>query len=244
MAERRRCRKALNALPPLTFLCPDCILEGRIMRRSRRSFKLHGLSGPEPEQERSLAQEGSGKKLHPDFLRLVGRCLCRGLLVGLVFALLFSLVVAYSWFTAGDREALDILLYINGVLALGGFLFGMGWEINKTFAEPESPRSPEQEAQKARDAAIQLTKRFIVGPSGPVSLLLKWLRWFAAKDFGAQKPGRGKRALIGALFLGGGGAGVFSFLAFVQGLSVFFVLGAVLFACLAGAVLGALSDSF
>jgi hypothetical protein len=124
-------------------------------------------------------------------------------------------------------------------------LFGIGSEIIARFGEKQSTHTSllEEGAEFALEqVAAPLLPDFTFG-------IGKMLFWLARKDFSAQAPSRGRRALLGAVILG-----VLAFLVFILLLAVSNTnnsqatnLGICALAGVAGAmvgaILGALSDS-
>lgn len=158
----------------------------------------------------------------------------------LVFFAVCGLLVATI---SGDRGVLPALT-IFGLVT--GLLFGVGdilIRLVRDAREPdeEAPREPLKAAGRHLAGAL-------VPWLKPFLLLGAALEWLAAKDFRRQSPGRGRRALAGAVVLGLLGVGLLT--------SVFLVIGPpppggmtswealllVLVLCMIGAVLGVLSD--
>jgi len=176
-------------------------------------------------------------------IQFIAICLATGLLSAIGVAILFGVFGVIGWFFTGDVNALFVAVIFGTVV---GFLFGIGQVIIATFSETKPPHSPPNEDIATEVAAGIASK--IMPPLEIILALGKMVHWLTTKDFQAQKPGRLKRALVGA---GVRGAIAFVFLACVSAmmppsptrLSFWAAMLGVPIAAVIGAVLGAVSDA-
>jgi hypothetical protein len=169
----------------------------------------------------------------------LARCVlycARGAIVGAVLFLPFGLV---GWILTGE---IAVLVFASGVGGLIGALLGIG----QVFIEFFSERPPEKE--RAEESFAAKLAGFYLGPLKPDWLVIFDIaRWFGTKDFSEQKPGRLKRALVGAIGFSLVAALLIGLVALnfpgrdlsLGALVVMFVVPAGVI----GAVLGALTDS-
>ena len=200
------------------------------------------VSNPEPVEYVERSRTTSGMKL----VRVVKRALLKGLIGSLLFASPFLVFAAVFW---SSVEARGILLYVAGCFAFGGLLAGIGLEITQTCGN--KPHEP-LHGNTAKELTTELAEQAIPDLIAPWWKAVKIMIWLLRKDYRAQAPGRGKRALLGAFVVGVVAIVFFGILLLAHKgfadygmtdsllllLAAFFGGGAV------GAVLGALSDSF
>jgi hypothetical protein len=174
-------------------------------------------------------------------LWFLGRCLGNALLMAIGMSLVFAVFGLIAWFFSGDSEVILIASIFGMIL---GALLGIGQVFIKTFGEkPERVKHDNVGAEIAQDLAGRA-----LPPLEPLLFVYKIFLWFFTTDFKAQRPRRGKRALIGALVLGAIALGMIAFLGSVleekpESLTFWQMLWAVPVAAAIGALLGAVSDS-
>jgi hypothetical protein len=126
-------------------------------------------------------------------LHFLARCVLYSAIGAIVCGVLFLPFGLLGWILTQD---VAIVLFPSGFGGLLGALLGIG----QVFIEHFSERPPEQE-QAGENLAGNLAG-FYLGPLKPNWLaVFDIVRWFATKEFTKQKPGRWKRALIGAIGL-------------------------------------------
>ena len=131
-----------------------------------------------------------------------------------------------------------------------GVLFGVGDIVVQAVQSHQEP--VEEEPNAAAEAA--LVGGHVLGALVPVLkpfiLLGLALGWIARKDFKSQAPGRGRRALVGAVVLGLLGTGLLAAVYLVAGppppggLTIWEAMAIILIFAAIGAVLGLLSDAW
>jgi hypothetical protein len=191
---------------------------------------------------RSSRQAVPMSKAVSALLKLLALCLLYTVVGALVGGVLFLPFGLLGWLFTSDITALVIASGFGGVI---GALFGFAQTFLDYFRK--QPAEPEKDEESVGEKAAG----FYLGPLKPDWFaIFDVLKWFATKDFSKQKPGRLKRALIGAV----GCAAVALFLIVMVSmvsstrspdalsfgeLTLFLVLPAAAI----GAILGALSDS-
>jgi hypothetical protein len=160
--------------------------------------------------------------------------------------LLFGLFGAIAGLCTGDW---GFALAITAFGSVAGVLFGIGNVVVELVRERcDAPEPVEDTASSGWLLAGHLVG-MITPPMKAITLIISGCVWLATKDYRTQRPGRRRRAAIGALFLG-----LFAILFILLvlamigppppgGATIWEAIGFVLFAAAVGAVLGFLSDS-
>lgn len=202
---------------------------------------LNSSSGPGRSAEFAWELFTMGKAVLA-ILQFLARCVLYSAIGAIVGGVLFLPFGLLGWILTKEVAA---VLFPSGF----GGLLGTGFGIGQVFIEYFSERPPEQE-RAGGNLAGNLAE-FYLGPLKPDWLVVFDIaRWFATTDFSKQKPGRWKRALIGAIGLSLIAAFLLGFAALnapVRGpdAPLLGALAAMLVvpAAVIGAVVGALSDS-
>jgi hypothetical protein len=170
----------------------------------------------------------------------------KGLVGALLLASPFLILAGIFW---SSPDARSILLYIAGCFAFAGFLLGISLELIQKFGEKKAEPS---RGEFVKEVNGELAEQLLPDAVEPFWKVAKIVTWLLRKDYSAQAPGRGKRALVGAIALGLVAVVFFGLMLCVHkgfagyGLtdSMLLLLGAFAGGSVVGGVLGALSDSF
>lgn len=169
------------------------------------------------------------------------------LVVCLGWTTFFALCGLIAAWAKGDWDFLKVITVLGLIV---GTLFGLGDIVIRAVRSRLEP--VEEEPNPAGDAAVLSGHVLgaLVPALKPFILLGMALGWVAGKDFKRQAPGRGRRALVGAMVLGLLGTGLLTTVYLVAGpppaggMTMWEATAIILILSGIGAVLGLLSDAW
>ena len=183
----------------------------------------------------------------PTWLAIAAKYTSGALLVCIGWTTFFAFCGLICALVTGDWPFMGALT-VFGVVA--GVLFGIGSIIISVFSSHQEAA----EDQASTAAHTVLLGGHVLGALVPILkplfLIPAALVWLVTKDFRGQQPGRGRRALVGAVVLGLLATGLLA-VAYLAvgppppgGLKVWEAVTGILVVTVIGAVLGLLSDAW
>lgn len=186
-------------------------------------------------------------EMPPSVVAIAAGYIGHALVVCVGWTILFALWGLVAALATGDWDFMTVIVVL-GLIA--GVLFGIG-DIVIQMVQSRQESVEEESNGMARAASFAGHVLAIFDPIlKPFVLLGMALSWLVTKDYRHQAPGRGRRALVGAIVLGLLGIGILTFAYVVvgppppggmtlwEGLLLVLVLSGI------GALLGLLSDSW